>query len=250
VLHVNPQVVPLQVAVPFAGAAHAVHELIPQEAGLEFGVHCPEQMCIPGSHEQAFVLGMHAPAHSFMFAGQVGRHDVPLQVTLPPVGAWQGEHAVPQVATSLSETQLPAQTCVPIGQPPEPPAPAALPATPVIPPALPSVPAAPTALPASRPPAPAVPLAPASPAASTPLSTTPPSPGPTAPPRPPVDPMLPPMPPPRPPLAPARPPAPPSVAPSSEASRGSTRPSAHASNCTPSSITTNPSIRRELNMCR
>jgi hypothetical protein len=109
-LHVNPQVVPLQVAAAFAGAAHAVHALMPHEAGLVFGVHCPEQMCIPGSQEQAFVLGMQAPAHSFMFAGQVGRHDVPLQVTLPPLGAWHGAQAVPQLATSLSETQLPAQT--------------------------------------------------------------------------------------------------------------------------------------------
>ena len=69
-------------------------------------------------------LGMQTPAHSFMFAGQVGTHAVPLQVTPPPVGAWQGVHEeVPQLATSVFNTQPPGHMCVPDAQPPVPPEP-------------------------------------------------------------------------------------------------------------------------------
>ena len=42
VLHVAPQVVPLQVAVAFVGTAHAEHEL-PQVATLLFDTQLPEQ---------------------------------------------------------------------------------------------------------------------------------------------------------------------------------------------------------------
>jgi hypothetical protein len=38
---------------------------------------------------------------------------VPLQVTVPPVGVSQGVQRVPQVATSLFETQAVPHSCVP-----------------------------------------------------------------------------------------------------------------------------------------
>jgi hypothetical protein len=87
VLHAMPQAVPLQVAVPFAGVGQAAQEVIPQVAGLVFAAHWPAQMCMPEAHEQAFALGMQAPAHSFIPEGQAGIQVVPSQVTVPPVGA-------------------------------------------------------------------------------------------------------------------------------------------------------------------
>lgn len=41
-MHAKPHVVPLQVAVEFAGGTHAVHEL-PHEATLPLLTHEPEQ---------------------------------------------------------------------------------------------------------------------------------------------------------------------------------------------------------------
>jgi hypothetical protein len=46
VLQVNPQPVPSQVAAPFMGVAHAVHEL-PHEFGLLLGWQVPLQSWVP-----------------------------------------------------------------------------------------------------------------------------------------------------------------------------------------------------------
>src|SRR5690242_10284305 len=106
---------------------------------------------------------MHAPSHSFMFAGQLVTHAVPLHETLPPVGATQGVHEVPQLATSVFERHPLGHMCVPAAQPPVPPEPPAppRPAEPVVP-AAPLEPADPVVPP--RPAEPAEPLAPLEPA--------------------------------------------------------------------------------------
>jgi len=76
----------------------------------------PLQLCVPigQTPSQAFVFGMHAPAHNFMLLGQAGTHASPSHVTVPPpVGAVHAVHDVlsfgPQVATALLSTHLPPQ---------------------------------------------------------------------------------------------------------------------------------------------
>src|SRR4029079_15465039 len=99
---------------------------------------------------------MHIPSHSCMFVGQPVTHAVPLHVTLPPVGATQGAHEVPQLATSVLDRHPLGHMCVPAAQPPEPPVPPR-PAEPVVP-AVPLEPAEPVV-----PPRPAEPVVPAEP---------------------------------------------------------------------------------------
>ncbi len=43
-LQVNPQEVPLQVAVLLAGCAHGVHDVVPQLAVLLFATHAPPHL--------------------------------------------------------------------------------------------------------------------------------------------------------------------------------------------------------------
>lgn len=61
---------------------------------------------------------MQAPLHSFMPLGQAATQARPLQVTVPPLGAWQGVHDVlsvgPQVATAPLLTHFPAQVWKPL----------------------------------------------------------------------------------------------------------------------------------------
>lgn len=72
--------VPSQVAVPFAGATHAVHEL-PQLATEVFDTHCEPHLWKP--------------------ATQVKSHVAPLQLGVAFAGAVHGVHDVPQLATSV-----------------------------------------------------------------------------------------------------------------------------------------------------
>jgi len=111
---VNPQAVPSQVGVPFAGIGHAVHN-VPQVLGLAFGWQIPEQSWLPGLQvpEHAAAASMQSPAHSFWPLGQVPLQLVPSQVAVPPVGTGQGTQAMPQVATSPLSTHLPVQRCIP-----------------------------------------------------------------------------------------------------------------------------------------
>ncbi len=104
-LQVNPQVVPSQVAAPFIGVEHAVHE-VPHEFALLLGWQVPLQSCVPIGqtplHEAADA--MHAPAHSFIPAGQVPPHCAPSHVALPPpVGT---EHAVQLDPHELTDVSL------------------------------------------------------------------------------------------------------------------------------------------------
>jgi hypothetical protein len=104
VLHVNPQLVPSQVAAPFVGVAHGVHEL-PHELALLLGWQVPLQSWVPIGqtplHDAA--ASMHAPAHSFIPEGQVPPHIVPSQVAVPPVGI---EHAVQLDPHELTDVLL------------------------------------------------------------------------------------------------------------------------------------------------
>jgi len=104
VLQVNPQLVPSQVAVPFIGVEHGVHDVAPHEFGLVFGWHVPLQSWLPSGHmpEHDAVEAMHAPAHSFMPDGQVPPQIAPSQVALPPsVGTEQAVQLEPHEATEV-----------------------------------------------------------------------------------------------------------------------------------------------------
>jgi hypothetical protein len=118
VLHVTPQAVPSQVAVPFAGVGQAVQALAPHEAGLVFERQRPLQLCEPAAHwfMHAWFVGMQAPAQSFWLAGQVPPQAVPSQVAVPPVGTVQGVHEAPQVSTAAFETQAPLHRWKPVLQ--------------------------------------------------------------------------------------------------------------------------------------
>jgi hypothetical protein len=102
VLQVNPQLVPSQVAEPFIGVEHGVHET-PHEFGLVFGWHVPLQSWLPlgQTPEHDAAEAMQAPAQSFIPDGQVPPHTVPSQVEVPPpVGT---EHAVQLEPQELTE---------------------------------------------------------------------------------------------------------------------------------------------------
>lgn len=97
-LHVNPQLVPSQVAVPFIGVAQGV-QAVPHEFGLVLGWQVPLQSCVPVGQTPAHdcELAMQAPAHSFIPDGQVPPHTVPSQVAVPPLeGTGQAVQLEPQ----------------------------------------------------------------------------------------------------------------------------------------------------------
>jgi len=56
------------------------------------------------------------PLQSCVLAGQVLTHCLPSQLTVPPVSVGQGEHALPQVLTSVLLTHCVPHRCVPLGQ--------------------------------------------------------------------------------------------------------------------------------------
>jgi hypothetical protein len=85
---VKLQVEPLQpVALAPVGFGQEVHEA-PQLSTLVFIAQRPPQSWVPVAHtpEQEALVAMHAPAQSLVPVGQLGTHDVPSQVTAPPVG--------------------------------------------------------------------------------------------------------------------------------------------------------------------
>jgi len=114
---VKSQLVPLQVvALAPTGFEHEAHEVVPHESTLVFDAHTPLQSCVPFGHtpEQAADAATQAPAHGFIPEGQAGTHAVPLHVTVPPVGAWQGVHdEVPQLPVAVLLTQTPPQLWYP-----------------------------------------------------------------------------------------------------------------------------------------
>ena len=96
-MQLKPQLVPSQVAALLAGGEQAVQE-VPQVAGL--------------------VLAAHDEPHWWNPALQVKPQLVPSQVAVPPLGATQALHELPQSFTLVFESQVPAQSCVPLGQTP------------------------------------------------------------------------------------------------------------------------------------
>ena len=84
-MQIIPQEVPLQVALPLAGAGHGLHE-VPQVAVLLLPAHAPPQACNP-------LL-------------QVNPQLFPSQVATLFAGGLQGVHEPPQVAVLVFEAQL------------------------------------------------------------------------------------------------------------------------------------------------
>lgn len=99
-LQVNPQVVPLQVAVELAGPWHGVHEL-PQLFVLLLDTHMLLQAWFPAVH----VTGQGVPTATQSAPQErkptlhAGTHAPPVHVTLPLSGALQGAQSFPQAAT-------------------------------------------------------------------------------------------------------------------------------------------------------
>jgi hypothetical protein len=89
-VQVMPQLVPLQVAVPFGSVGQAAQEVVPQLFTLVSGAHAPEQRWKP--------------------AAQVMPQLVPLQVAVPFGSVGQAAHeVVPQLFTLVFETHAPEQ---------------------------------------------------------------------------------------------------------------------------------------------
>jgi hypothetical protein len=96
VLQEKPQLVPSQVAAPFAGAVgHAVHA-VPQLATLLLLAHTPVHRWNPALHESP--------------------HEVPSQLAVPLGSLGQAVHAVPQWAMLVLSTQAPLQSWNPLLQ--------------------------------------------------------------------------------------------------------------------------------------
>ncbi len=111
-LQVNPQAVPSQVAAPFVGVAHGVHD-VPHELGLVLGWHVPPQSWLPlgQTPEHDALAAMQAPAHSFIPDGQVPPQLIPSQVAVPPlVGAVHATQDEPHDAIAVLLAQVDPQT--------------------------------------------------------------------------------------------------------------------------------------------
>ena len=76
----------LHTAAPFDAGAAQLLQPRPQKLVLVLGWHTPLQLCIPVSHIplHGVALGMQAPLHSLLLAGQAGTQARPSQVTEPP----------------------------------------------------------------------------------------------------------------------------------------------------------------------
>lgn len=111
-LQAKPQVVPLQVAVPFAGTAQGLHEF-PHEVTLLLDGHMPAQLCVPVGqlplHDDE--ERMHAPLHNFRPLGQRPSQRPFEQAAEPFAGTAQGTHDTPQLAVELLLAQVLPQTC-------------------------------------------------------------------------------------------------------------------------------------------
>jgi hypothetical protein len=98
-LHANPHDVPSQVAVAFAGALHAVHDVNPQLLTLLFSTHAEPHRCAPGLHVEPQL--------------------VPLHVAVALTGVGHGVQDVePHDVTLLFNWQIPEQSCAPVEQTP------------------------------------------------------------------------------------------------------------------------------------
>jgi hypothetical protein len=64
VLQAVPQLVPSQVATPLAGAGHAEHEEVPQEAGEALLTHDVPHACVPEGHWQVPAWHVMPPVHA------------------------------------------------------------------------------------------------------------------------------------------------------------------------------------------
>ena len=98
-MQVKSQLVPLQVAVPFAGCLHGIHAVGPQLAGSLSETQLPLQLCVPAGHDpsQALPAGMQLPLHKVVPLGHLAPHWVPSQVASPPMGIGQAVQPVPQL---------------------------------------------------------------------------------------------------------------------------------------------------------
>jgi hypothetical protein len=93
--------------------------MAPHDPMLVLDRQTPLQRCVPEVQVplHGLVAGMHAPRHSWLPPGQAGTHAVPSQLTVPPVGPWQGVHdVVPQLATAVLSTHWPPQGWKPLLQ--------------------------------------------------------------------------------------------------------------------------------------
>ena len=86
-LQVIPHAVPSQLAMPFIGTVHALHEEAPQVAVLALDTHAPAHAWNPGLH--------------------VNPQLVPSQVEVAFAGGTQGEHDAAQVPVLVLLTQTP-----------------------------------------------------------------------------------------------------------------------------------------------
>ena len=78
---------------------------------------CPVEHAFPHDPQllASIEVSIQAPTHSVVPFGQDPPHDPETQVALPPTGTAQGTHDAAQEPGDVFETQLPPQSCVPIG---------------------------------------------------------------------------------------------------------------------------------------
>lgn len=108
-LQVNPHVVPSHVAVPFMGAVHGIHDVVPQLIVLVFDTHVAPHRCVPTAQTQVDPEATNP-------ALQVNPHVVPLHVAVPFAGAMHGVHEVaPQLIVLVFATHIAPHKCCPAG---------------------------------------------------------------------------------------------------------------------------------------
>lgn len=110
----------VQTALPLGGTGHG-SQRVPQLFTSVSDAHCVPHRCVPLPPQippHASVADLHraSPGQYTSGAGQTGTQLVPLHPAWPPIGAWQGVHDIPQVATSRLDTQASPQRWLPLGQ--------------------------------------------------------------------------------------------------------------------------------------
>ena len=97
-MHLRSHFTPSHVAVALADVGQAEHEVLP--------------------HELTLLLSLHSSPQRWKPVRQANAHWAPSHDAWLLAGGWQGVQDIPQLAVSLSETQLPPQSCVPVGHAP------------------------------------------------------------------------------------------------------------------------------------
>jgi hypothetical protein len=113
VVQAVPQLVPLQVATPLDGAAHAMH-IVPQELVAVLLTHVPLQSCMPAGQAQTELWHVLPPVHTFAEPQPPQWLGSLVVLTSQPLETSMSQSAKPVLHDATAQLEL-LQTGVPLG---------------------------------------------------------------------------------------------------------------------------------------